>query len=56
MKTWQNCIAKMEIIIREKDVEFAEYRRKSDTKTVRRNVALPSRMDYEAEYAMNSNE
>lgn len=33
------------------DVDFAEYRRKVDNKTVRRNVALPSWLDYEAEKA-----
>lgn len=33
------------------DVDFAEYRRKIDTKTVRRNVALPSWLNYEAEHA-----
>ena len=33
------------------DVDFAEYRRKTDTKTVRRNVALPSWLNYEAEHA-----
>lgn len=33
------------------DVNFAEYRRKIDTKTVRRNVALPSWLNYEAEHA-----
>lgn len=31
------------------DVDFSEYRRKLDAKTVRRNVALPSWLDYEAE-------
>lgn len=31
------------------DVDFAEYRKKIDTKTVRRNVALPSWLNYEAE-------
>lgn len=31
------------------DVNFLEYRRKLDTKTVRRNVALPSWLNYEAE-------
>ncbi len=29
----------------------SEYRRKIDTKTVRRNVALPSWLNYEAEHA-----
>lgn len=33
------------------DVNFSEYRRKTDTKTVRRNVALPSWLNYEAEHA-----
>ena len=33
------------------DVDPAEYRRKIDTKTVRRNVALPSWLNYEAEQA-----
>lgn len=33
------------------DVDFGEYRRKVDTKTVRRNVALPSWLNYEAEHA-----
>lgn len=33
------------------DVDFSEYRRKVDTKTVRRNVALPSWLNYEAEHA-----
>ena len=33
------------------DVDSAEYRRKIDTKTVRRNVTLPSWMNYEAEHA-----
>ncbi|MCM1037976.1 MAG: type II toxin-antitoxin system HicB family antitoxin [Roseburia sp.] len=33
------------------DVDFSEYRKKIDTKTVRRNVALPSWLDYEAEHA-----
>ena len=33
------------------DVDFFEYRRKVDTKTVRRNVALPSWLNYEAEHA-----
>ena len=33
------------------DVDFAEYRKRVDTKTVRRNVALPSWLDYEAEHA-----
>ena len=33
------------------EVDFAEYRKKVDTKTVRRNVALPSWLNYEAEHA-----
>lgn len=33
------------------DVDFAEYRRKTDNKTVRRNVALPGWLNYEAEKA-----
>lgn len=33
------------------DVDFTEYRKKIDTKTVRRNVALPSWLNYEAEQA-----
>lgn len=31
------------------DVDFAEYRRKNDNRTVRRNITLPSWLDYEAE-------
>ena len=31
------------------DVDFDEYRRKKDMRTVRRNVTLPSWMDFEAE-------
>ena len=33
------------------DVDFAEYRRKNDMKTVRRNVSLPAWLDLEAEKA-----
>lgn len=33
------------------DVDFAKYRKKIDTKTVRRNVALPSWLNHEAERA-----
>ena len=33
------------------DVDFAEYRRKNDRKTVRRNVSLPSWLNAEAEKA-----
>ena len=31
------------------DIDSSEYRRRTDTKTVRRNVALPSWLNYEAE-------
>lgn len=33
------------------DIDSSEYRRKIDTKTVRRNVTLPSWLNYEAENA-----
>ena len=33
------------------DIDSGEYRRKIDTRTVRRNVALPSWLNYEAEHA-----
>ena len=33
------------------DIDSGEYRRKVDTKTVRRNVTLPSWLNYEAEHA-----
>lgn len=33
------------------DIDSTEYRRKIDTRTVRRNVALPSWLNYEAEHA-----
>lgn len=33
------------------DVDFSEYRKKLDMRTVRRNVALPSWLNYEAEHA-----
>lgn len=33
------------------DVDFSEYRRKVDKRTVRRNVTLPSWLNYEAEKA-----
>lgn len=33
------------------DVDFSEYRKKVDNRTVRRNVALPSWLNYEAEKA-----
>ena len=33
------------------DIDSAEYRRKIDTKMVRRNVSLPSWLNYEADHA-----
>jgi predicted RNase H-like HicB family nuclease len=33
------------------DIDSDEYRRKIDTKTVRKNVTIPSWMNYEAEHA-----
>lgn len=33
------------------DINFSEYRRKNDMKTVRRNVTLPSWLNYEADKA-----
>ena len=33
------------------DIDSAEYRRKIDTSTVRKNVSLPSWLNYEAEKA-----
>lgn len=33
------------------DVDFSDYRKKVDTRNVRRNVALPSWLNYEAEHA-----
>lgn len=33
------------------DVDFSEYRRKIDTKAVRKNVTIPSWLNYEAEHA-----
>lgn len=33
------------------DVDFTEYRRKTDLRTVRRNVTLPSWLNYEAEHS-----
>lgn len=33
------------------DIDSTEYRKKIDTKTVRRNVTLPSWLNYEAEHA-----
>jgi len=40
-----------ETIISLIDMDSTEYRRKIDTRTVRRNVALPSWLNYEAEKA-----
>lgn len=40
-----------ETIISFVDIDSTEYRRKIDTKTVRRNVALPSWLNYEADQA-----
>ena len=40
-----------ETVISLVDIDSTEYRRKIDTKTVRRNVALPSWLNYEAEQA-----
>lgn len=45
-----NAVAKGENdIITLVDVDFAEYRRQNDMKAVRRNVTLPSWLDFEAE-------
>ena len=40
-----------ETIISFVDIDSTEYRKKIDTRTVRRNVALPSWLNYEAEQA-----
>lgn len=40
-----------ETIISLVDIDSTEYRRKIDTKSVRRNVALPSWLNYEAEHS-----
>ena len=40
-----------ETIISFVDIDSTEYRRKIDTRTVRRNVALPSWLNYEADQA-----
>lgn len=40
-----------ETIISFVDIDSAEYRKKIDTRTVRRNVALPSWLNYEADQA-----
>lgn len=49
----QNCTFRDEgeAIISLIDMDSTEYRRKIDTRTVRRNVALPSWLNYEAEKA-----
>lgn len=31
------------------DIDFSEYRRKTENKAVRKNVTIPGWMDYEAE-------
>lgn len=43
--------AEGETVVSLVDFDSSEYRRKIDTKTVRRNVALPSWLNYEAEKA-----
>lgn len=40
-----------ETILSYVDIDSGEYRRKIENKTVRRNVALPSWLNYEAEHA-----
>lgn len=40
-----------ETVISFVDIDSTEYRKRIDTKTVRRNVALPSWLNYEAEQA-----
>ena len=40
-----------ETVISLVDIDSAEYRKKIDTRTVRRNVALPSWLNYEADKA-----
>ena len=40
-----------ETIISFVDIDSTEYRKKIDTRTVRRNVALPSWLNYEADQA-----
>lgn len=40
-----------ETIISLVDIDSGEYRRKIDTKTVRKNVTIPSWLNYEAEHA-----
>lgn len=47
-----NCVSREgATVISFVDIDSGEYRRKIDTKTVRRNVALPSWLNYEAEHA-----
>ena len=43
--------AEGETVVSFVDIDTAEYRRKIDMKTVRRNVALPSWLNYEADKA-----
>ncbi|MCM1107365.1 MAG: type II toxin-antitoxin system HicB family antitoxin [Blautia sp.] len=40
-----------ETIVSYVDIDSGEYRRKIDTKTVRKNVTIPSWLNYEAEHA-----
>ena len=40
-----------ETIVSLVDIDSTEYRRKTDTRTVRKNVSLPSWLNYEAEKA-----
>ena len=40
-----------ETILSYVDIDSAEYRRKIDTKAVRKNVTIPSWLNYEAEHA-----
>ena len=51
VKQDMGCIDFSKGILTYVDVDFSEYRKKVDTKTVRRNVALPSWLNYEAEHA-----
>ena len=44
----RNVKASAQDIVTLVDVDFAEYRRKNDMKTVRRNVSLPCWLDTEA--------
>ncbi len=40
-----------ETILSYVDIDSGEYRRKTDTKSVRKNVTIPSWLNYEAEHA-----